>query len=52
VPKSRNPKTVEVERNAREELQHPDMATFDRAMRALLKVSDKKRVVTQKSRQY
>jgi hypothetical protein len=39
VAKSRNPKTVEVERQAREELQNPDMEKFDRAMRVLLKVS-------------
>jgi hypothetical protein len=51
VPKSRNPKTLEAEQKAREELQHPDMTQFDRAMRALLKVSGKKQVVTQKTRQ-
>jgi hypothetical protein len=39
VPKPRNPKTEEKEREAREELQHPDMEKFDRAVRALLKVS-------------
>jgi hypothetical protein len=39
VPKSRNPKTVEEERKAREELQHPDMEKFDRAMRALVKIT-------------
>jgi hypothetical protein len=38
VDKSRNPKTVEEERKAREELQNPDMEKFDRAMRALVKV--------------
>jgi hypothetical protein len=43
VPKSRNPKTVEAERQAREELQNPDMAKFDRAMRALLKTQPKQK---------
>jgi hypothetical protein len=35
-PKSRTQKKTE---EAREELQNPDMGKFDRAMRALLKVS-------------
>jgi hypothetical protein len=51
VPKSRNPKTVEAERQAREELQNPDMMTFDRAMRTLLKVTDGKKRQPRKSAQ-
>jgi len=49
VPKSRNPKNVEEERKAREELQNPDMAKFDRAMRALLKTPTAKKPVSRKS---
>jgi hypothetical protein len=39
-PKSRTQKKTE---EAREELQNPDMGKFDRAMHALLTVSEKKR---------
>jgi hypothetical protein len=40
------PETKKALEEAREELKHADMGKFDRALRALLKVSSKKKVAS------